>query len=622
MSIVSIMRRRVGSDCAKAAPRGCEDMAARRQGGLAAKIRFALENSARSADQITSRSSGFRVRQQYTQDRIERPLRIIAAVAALVFAVVVTIGGGAKASLAFVAAAWVVAAVAAGGLVVRRPATGTVATLALLVTAVSGRWLPPSVSPEVIVGLMLMWSVVLVTFVTRSRHLAVLATAVLTFLAPLYWNGLEGAAEALEIGFVAAVVIGLVAAARTESGRVAQTAEAMFENAPVSMMEQDWSETFSEFDRIRNTGVTDFRSYLRSNPSEVGRLFSTAEILTRNVEASRVFPRPQSDGHHAPDTVDEFMFEGSIDLLVDFFEGRLTRRVIWPMVDDGGMRHWHQITSFPHPGGHSKFILVSTDVTEIKRAEETLAELVESKDRFVAAISHELRTPLAAVVGFTSELLQRPEAMSAEEKGELLLLANQQAFEAADIIADLLVIARADIGGVSVGHEVVDVRAEIDNVLTIHPNEIAVIGLEDVPAACADIGRVRQVLRNLLTNAVRYGGPEQRIVCSSEGHCVSIEVRDDGPELTGTEMSALFEPYTRAHQSVGITESVGLGLTVARHLADAMGGSLEAVRDNHETVFRLRLPAWGHCSADGGATAFDGIRPASNRMSGQQTRRP
>jgi signal transduction histidine kinase len=198
-------------------------------------------------------------------------------------------------------------------------------------------------------------------------------------------------------------------------------------------------------------------------------------------------------------------------------------------------------------------------------------------------------------MGFTAELLERPDAMSAGERAESLELVYEQAVEAANIIEDLLVAARADIGGVSATHDAVDMAVEIDRLLMTHRAAVAVTGAEDLPAVCADAVRIRQVLRNLLTNAVRYGGPEHRIVCRAGGGVVSIEVRDDGEELTQEEMDSLFEPYTRAHEASGITESVGLGLTVARHLAVVMGGTLRAFRDGQETVFSLDLPVFGRC---------------------------
>jgi two-component system sensor histidine kinase ChiS len=107
----------------------------------------------------------------------------------------------------------------------------------------------------------------------------------------------------------------------------------------------------------------------------------------------------------------------------------------------------------------------------------------------------------------------------------------------------------------------------------------------------ADPRRVRQILRNLLTNAQRYGGPRRRVITGSLLDRVWLEVRDNGTGIPGEEASSIFEPYVTGNS--GVTGSVGLGLAVARQLAELMSGSLEYERSAGETVFRLLLPMAG-----------------------------
>ena len=111
-------------------------------------------------------------------------------------------------------------------------------------------------------------------------------------------------------------------------------------------------------------------------------------------------------------------------------------------------------------------------------------------------------------------------------------------------------------------------------------------------AAIADPTRLRQILRNLLTNAYRYGGRwvELRVSPTSSNQ-VSIRVRDNGGGVSAEDASAIFAPYFSAHVREGLTESVGLGLTVSRKLARAMGGDLRYRRVAGWTVFELLLPA-------------------------------
>lgn len=105
----------------------------------------------------------------------------------------------------------------------------------------------------------------------------------------------------------------------------------------------------------------------------------------------------------------------------------------------------------------------------------------------------------------------------------------------------------------------------------------------------ADPQRIRQIARNLITNAQRYGGPAIRVVVGNEGRRGVLEVRDNGEPISLASRSEIFEPYTRANQRSGVTASVGLGLTVSRRLARHMGGDLVYSHDGNEAVFSLTL---------------------------------
>jgi len=109
-------------------------------------------------------------------------------------------------------------------------------------------------------------------------------------------------------------------------------------------------------------------------------------------------------------------------------------------------------------------------------------------------------------------------------------------------------------------------------------------------AALADRLRVRQIVRNLLTNASRYGGAVAEVVIQ-DGTLPSIQVRDNGSGVPDELVQRIFEPYGRAHSRGIATEAVGLGLTVSRTLAESMGGSLEYRHEGGWSVFELTLKA-------------------------------
>ena len=236
---------------------------------------------------------------------------------------------------------------------------------------------------------------------------------------------------------------------------------------------------------------------------------------------------------------------------------------------------------------------VSYDITDRVRATEQLRELVRSKDDFVATVSHELRTPLTAVVGFAHELRDGLPAFNREEIATFVSLIDEQATEVGDLVEDLLVASRAEHGAVPVGREAIDLWSQVDAVVRARRlgKDVGIDGRDGEAKVFGDAIRVRQIVRNLLTNADRYGGPTVVVRGRHTDDSWVLEVCDDGPGVPPSHRGFIFEPYQRAHTSVGRTESVGLGLTVSRQLARLMEGDLTYERRGTLSVFALTLPA-------------------------------
>jgi signal transduction histidine kinase len=226
---------------------------------------------------------------------------------------------------------------------------------------------------------------------------------------------------------------------------------------------------------------------------------------------------------------------------------------------------------------------------------ERLEHLVRSKDEFVASVSHELRTPLAAVMGFAEILRDDLSDLSDGERGELTSTIAQQAYDLAGIVEDLLVAARAEIGSVHISRVVVDLGANCAQVVEVLPEvdrlRIQVDEGSERVKAVADPVRVRQIIRNLVTNAIRYGGENVCVEFVDGGTAALLTVRDNGSEIPSAERERIFLPYFSAHDRGSLPSAVGLGLTVSRQLAEMMGGRLDySFRDGWST-FSLALPS-------------------------------
>lgn len=232
--------------------------------------------------------------------------------------------------------------------------------------------------------------------------------------------------------------------------------------------------------------------------------------------------------------------------------------------------------------------LSATDITAQRTSEEELSDQVSARDRFIATVSHELRTPLTGAMGML-EVVKSGDVSDAE-RDEMIDLALLQVRDMADIVEDLLVAARAANGMLTVKPSATDVAASVQDVLSVIQDSFEQ-SIERGVKAWADPVRVRQIVKNLITNALRYGGPNRRVAVRAERGKVVVEVSDDGPPLAPDFVVRMFEPYERTGGR-SASESVGLGLTVARTLAQLMGGDLTY---HHEGVatFRLVLPGAG-----------------------------
>ncbi len=239
--------------------------------------------------------------------------------------------------------------------------------------------------------------------------------------------------------------------------------------------------------------------------------------------------------------------------------------------------------------------------SELERANERLAELIRSKDEFIASVSHELRTPLTAVVGM-SEILNEELDLAEDERNELHAILVSQARHTSAIVDDLLVAARADIGQVSVAAVRCDLTSIVADAIRVATSDLDVS--VDVPsgiAVVADPTRVLQVLRNLVSNVERHGGRRSTISATVQGDLVVLAVADDGSGVPEEEAETIFEPYRRSAAATTMPGSIGLGLSVSRILARLMGGDVVYRREGGSTVFEFSIPL--HVTAGDNAVA-------------------
>ncbi len=239
---------------------------------------------------------------------------------------------------------------------------------------------------------------------------------------------------------------------------------------------------------------------------------------------------------------------------------------------------------------------------------EKQRHIVESKDEFVADVSHELRTPLTGIYGFAVALEENSDGMDEFQKEMVDLIITESA-ELSRMVDDLVALGRIDAGAVTYVMGEVDVQEAIEQVIT--PFRRLGISFEhdsEGLAVHADGARFRQILRNLLSNAVKYGNGDVAVAAFDNGPTTVVEVLDDGPGVPDEVVDRLFERYIHTDGTAVLEGSVGLGLAIARSLAEGMGGHLSYSRVGDLTVFSLELRtfAYGETPDDEGVIEVSG----------------
>jgi signal transduction histidine kinase len=224
------------------------------------------------------------------------------------------------------------------------------------------------------------------------------------------------------------------------------------------------------------------------------------------------------------------------------------------------------------------------------RLEHSLA----SKDQLIGSVSHELRTPLTAVVGLAEELMDAGDSFDIDERRQLIEIVADSSKEMADLVEDLLVAARSEDSALPVFPDRIDLSLLAHSVVAqlVIPEGVEVTVEDSDSVAFGDPVRVRQIIRNLLTNAFRYGISPVTVSVAHTNGKATLDVRDSGPGIPDADRERIFEPYGRADSSRVVKASVGLGLTLSRRLARLMDGSLTYVEGDGAT-FRLSLPLPG-----------------------------
>lgn len=355
--------------------------------------------------------------------------------------------------------------------------------------------------------------------------------------------------------------------------------------------------------------VDDFHRAATESKQVADRIVSEHDAdLQRQLDAVLTLVHTQVTTMAQQLTASTVMMSAVVIVIAIWMASFLTRRITTVVqgirrFEDGDMAHRLPVHSTDEMGVlAASFNDMADRVGEsFQRAEEARLRAEEAsrmKSEFLASMSHELRTPLNGIIGFAELIKDDAPDEELRENAEIIEKSGSHLLNLVNTILD---VAKIEAGAMNLARDTMDIRALVSEVAAIHQPGAAGKGLgfqvefsDDLPPTLVgDPVRVRQVLHNLLSNAVKFTQAGQvRTGVTVEDGAVVIRVIDSGPGIADDLQGKIFEKFhqgdaflTRSHGGTG------LGLTLARHLVELMGGQMSL--DSHVgqgSTFTFTLP--------------------------------
>jgi signal transduction histidine kinase len=368
--------------------------------------------------------------------------------------------------------------------------------------------------------------------------------------------------------------------------------QAIFEDAPVAIWDEDFSAVKRFIDDLRATGVQDIREYLHSHPDAVEECVRRVRVRHVNRVAREFYGARTEEDLIAslPRLFDAVSLNNFRDEVIALAEGsRSFGSELFATTLSGERRLVQMNVSIvgPEPSDWSRVVVAFTDVSErrrleqsLERANESLRRLNRDLEQFAWAAAHDMREPLRTIALY-AQVLQRvqpaPLPGSSGEKALNFILSNARRMET--LIEDLLRFARAVEPRSWEASVVADSHVVVEDVLMNLSATIAdanaQLNIPDrLPAVRIEPSHLTQVFQNLITNAIKYREPDRqahiRITASTEDHRVEFCVADNGIGINPEYHDRIFHVFKRLH---GIdVEGNGIGLALCKKIVEEYGG--------------------------------------------------
>ncbi len=378
----------------------------------------------------------------------------------------------------------------------------------------------------------------------------------------------------------------------------------LFENIPVPVWEEDFSEVKSYLDKLRDGGVTDFRDYFKKHPESISHCASLVKILDVN--------QATVDLHNADCKADFFInlndffidesFPVFAEELIALIEGKLNFTTEFIVQKLSGEKLNFILNLSVMPGCEStwsRVIIANFNITELKHAQVELkaakdaAESIalqaqaanQAKSKFLSHMSHELRTPLSAIIGFSDLLLRQSFGPLNEKQTGYIKMIDESGSHLLSLIDDLLDLAKIDAGQVETNKKIFLPTDLLDAMVSLLGSQFRKKNLTvnlDTDSAIeviwGDLRKCKQIMLNLLSNAIKYTPTKGSIEIRTEmveGAAIRISVEDTGIGIRSEEIDKIFSEFHQADRArdegFGGT---GIGLALTKRLVELQGGEI------------------------------------------------
>jgi PAS domain S-box-containing protein len=233
-------------------------------------------------------------------------------------------------------------------------------------------------------------------------------------------------------------------------------------------------------------------------------------------------------------------------------------------------------------------------------------ELDRMRSSLVSTVSHELRTPLAAIKGYASTLLAEDVEWDRASQHEFLTIISDESDRLTNLVNNLLDLSRIEAGSLKLSREKCDIKETIHRAAQqarlSTKNKFEVRIESKLPGLYADPPRLESILRNLIENAIKYGGEEAKIKVEvgRDGNDFLFRVMDDGPGIPANESQRVFESFYRVDDSLArLTSGAGLGLAICQGLVRAHGGRIWTEPQDSGACIAFTIPVKSKPSSNG-----------------------